>query len=662
MKASARSTAIGLTVCAAVGVSVGIGAAVVGSPQELTDRAMPKAVQQGSLTDPVISPAGSGGLSPVQSCDKLLSWYVAQGVKQVGPYGWHSPLLRADRLGAGAEVGAPAPIAAPGGDLQSSTSSATGTNVQEAGVDEPDAVKNNGTTLARIRDNTLTTYDLGRARPTLRGTLRLADIAGGEILLAGDQVIVLGFDQASTTNPGGTRMIRVDISDPASPRVVGTMAFSSTLVSATQHDTTVRLVLSQPLPDLDFAQPNPGQPNPGQPNPGRPGGWTAGSSGEEATLEINQRKVRDTTLADWLPTITGDSGSDEPLMRCTDVAIPDRNDGLGTLSVVGLDAAGSSGESQVWSATAVTTASRIAYASADRMYLATPTTGGDHWRNRPCCLADRQAPLPASVGSTNLHAFALGGIGARYLASGTVDGTVADRWSMDEANGVLRVAISQSTTTGTANSIVTLADDDHDLVEVGRLDGLGVNEDIYAMRWFDSMAIMVTYRQVDPLYAIDLSDTERPRLWGQLKIPGFSDYLHPIGARRLIGMGSAGDEDGLTGAAQAGLFDLSDATHPRRESVVTYEPETIALAGQDPRQFTWLPDQRTALTVVSRADSAYTGFVSVLTVTDGDLRNRMVRVAYGDDVSQIRLVPIVTGAAAGKVVLVSGDRISFFAF
>jgi uncharacterized secreted protein with C-terminal beta-propeller domain len=179
------------------------------------------------------------------------------------------------------------------------------------------------------------------------------------------------------------------------------------------------------------------------------------------------------------------------------------------------------------------------------------------------------------------------------------------------------------------------------------------------MRWFDSLAVMVTYRQVDPLYAVDLSNPEQPRLLGKLKIPGFSEYLHPLGPERIIGMG-VGQSPLGSSRAQAGLFNLADVTNPRRVSTVTYGRNTQALAGEDPRQFTWLPDQRTALTVISRGYGSRTGYVSVLKLVDGEFVNRLVEVEYGDEVAEVRLVPITTGNSTGKVVLVTGDNVSFF--
>ena len=295
------------------------------------------------------------------------------------------------------------------------------------------------------------------------------------------------------------------------------------------------------------------------------------------------------TIEDWVPSVTTDDGSSQ-LADCEDINVPADAPATGGVYVVGFDA-DSPAETSV---TGLATDTDLAYESADRLYVA---TGGalPFW----CCeLMDRAGP-EEDYGRTDVHAFALDGTATTYVASGTVDGTVADRWSMDEYDGVLRVAVGPSSATGNFNSILTLREDGDDLVEIGHVDKLGVNEEIQSMRWYDGLAVMVTFRQIDPLYAIDLTDPEHPRELGHLKIPGFSAYLHPLGTRRLIGMGQAAN-----GAAQAAVFDLRDLTHPVRQTMVRYGAGTVAAAGTDPRQFTWLPDRRIALTVITRGSTA----------------------------------------------------------
>ena len=587
----------------------------------------------------VAAPAVAGALEPAASCEELLAWYVSQGVERVGPWGWDSPVMIAAEAGApdGIVLSGPqgaAEARAPG--MEGATASGTGTNVQEAGVDEPDLVKTDGRLLVRVHDGLLTTYDVSGAAVRRLDTVDLPGIADPEILLVGDRVVAVGADERGPYSSPATRVVQVDVSDPADPVLGEPAVYEAGLVTARQHGDAVRLVLSAGLPDLDFV------------NPGM-------LRTEDAALERNRQIVRESTLTDWLPRVRfGGSGEPQDLVECTEVQLPGEEAGLGTMVVVGLDPA----SPQAWEATGVATSTQIAYSSADRLYLATDAwTWG--WPGGWAGPGDGRVGVPPhpADGTTALHAFALDGLGTRYLASGEVDGRVADRWSMDAARGVLRVAVGPTAATGNFNSVVTLAESGDDLVEVGRVDKLGVGEEIKSVRWFDSMAVLVTFRQVDPLYVVDLTDSRRPRLLGELKIPGFSEYLHPLDRNRMLGIGQDATRQGVLRGAQAALFDLRDLSEPRRVDQVQYAKGTQALAGLDPRQFTWLPDRRTALTVVAQGWEGRTGWVSVLTVGAGELSNRMVEVEYGAEVDLVRLLPL----PSGKVVLVTGDGVSFFA-
>ncbi|WP_109508086.1 beta-propeller domain-containing protein [Nocardioides speluncae] len=581
-------------------------------------------------------------LKPVASCEDLLAYYVDQGLERVTAWGWDGPMLRdelymsgdfsrSDGLSATAPGAAEAAPVAP----KAAESSETGTNVQEAGVDEPDVVKTNGELLVRIEGGRLTTYDVSGSAPERLASLRVPGVDEGEILLVGTRVVVLDSEESGVGEPTSTVVVTVDVSAPDAPEVVQETTYDTGLVSARQFGDTVRLVVEAGLPDLDFVLP--------------------GDERTENTAERrNEKIVRESTLDDWLPHVTDGDGKEKRLLDCGDVRIPDENAGLGTVAIVSYDAA----EPTERHATGVVADTDIAYASTDRIYLAT-RAGGFGW----CCwdvpimegdvIRRESAPSRELSGTTELHSFTLEAGQARYEASGSVDGSVANSWSMDSYDGVLRVAVGATEETGNFNSIVTLEEDAGELIEVGRLDKLGVNEDIKSMRWFDGLAIMVTFRQVDPLYAVDLSSPEKPKLIGQLKIPGYSSYLHPIAPKRIIGVGQAGG--GWGDGAQVGLFNTEDLSKPSRLSQVTYGRDTTALAGVDPRQFTWLRDKHTALTVISKGYDGRTGYVSVLELHDGKISNRMIEAEYGNDVADVRLVPL----PSGKVVLVTGDDISF---
>jgi hypothetical protein len=600
-----------------------------------------------------------GELQAPASCDDLLAHYRERGVDRVGEWGWGGPygyrVLEegfAEMPMADAELSGAIPrggfttqrfsAPSPASGLATTTraeSSGTGTNVQEVGVDEPDVVKTDGRVLVRLRDARLTTYDVsGRVADgvTELGSLDLGDFHDGEILLAGDTVVALGNDgtasQARDPYTGSplpspqTRVLTVDLSDPAAPSVRQSIDYDAMLVAARQHGTDVRLVLSKGLPDLDFVDPDHDTEEP---------------SGDEAE-RTNRTVVEESTLDDWLPQVTVDGGEPQDLLACDRVAIPRAELGLATMAVVGfgadspdeLDSLGLAGEAP------------MTYESTDHLYLAATPAGNDFfdcWEcvRRPTSTGD------TGTGTTHVYDFELDGTGASYVGAGEVEGHVRDRWSMDEAGGVLRLAVGPSSETGNYNSVVTMRAEGDELVEIGRVDDIGVGEDIKSVRWFDDLAILVTFRQVDPLYTIDLTDDADPRLLGELKIPGFSSYLHPLGTKRLLGIGSDG-----RGGAQAGLFAVADLTDPRQLDVAAYGRGFHARAGDDPRQFTWLQDRRTALTVLTRGRTVY---LSQVRVVDGGLEESREEVEFGADVEVVRAVPL----PGGKVALVTGEDVEY---
>ena len=121
----------------------------------------------------------------------------------------------------------------------------------------------------------------------------------------------------------------------------------------------------------------------------------------------------------------------------------------------------------------------------------------------------------------------------RYVGAGEVDGWLLNQYAMSEWDGFLRVATTSGDAWGEAanseSAVYVLAERDNRLVEVGAVTGLGVTERIYSVRYVGPIAFLVTFRQIDPLYTVDLSDPTAPKVLGELKVTGYSSYLHPIG-------------------------------------------------------------------------------------------------------------------------------------
>ena len=635
---SAKRPLIAFGAVAALGGAFVVGTLAGNAPEVPTHPAGPAPAPA-----PAVSPvAFHADLSPARSCSKLLATYVDRGLGQVTAWGWQPPYLGFERglpsnalqglfgtynARAGTLDSAPFPASGkvPALETQRVTAGDTGTNVQEQGVDEPDAVKTDGHLLVRLRDDQLVTYDVTGRHVRRLSTLPLQGLDGGELLLSGDTVVAVGSDRESprsdqTGARTGTRVETISLSDPGHPEVTGDVTYAAAAAAVYQLDDTVRMVLSTGLPDLPFVQPHKGLP-------------------VKSALAHNRRVVRESRIRDWLPGYDTGSGR-QPLLQCGNVAVPPAKLGLDTTAVVTF-AAGSPSAPAAFGLAGDTS---IAYESADHLYLA--STPAPYWN---CIDCFAPAPTPGATGGTSyLFQFDLTDDRAVHVASGEVEGTIRDRWSLDESGGQLRVLVGPSSETGSFSSIVTLERRGTDLVETGRLDHLGPGEEIKSVRWQDDLALVVTYRQVDPLYVVDLRG--RPRLLSALKVPGFSEYLNPLGSRRLIGVGS-GPGDGGWGA-QLGLFRTRDLAHVKQLDVWHYARNTSALAGSDPRAFTWLPQHRTVLTVIRQGR---VGYLSIQHLAHERLQNRMVRVDYGADIDQVRTI----GMPDGRVVLVTGDEVRF---
>jgi uncharacterized secreted protein with C-terminal beta-propeller domain len=243
--------------------------------------------------------------------------------------------------------------------------------------------------------------------------------------------------------------------------------------------------------------------------------------------------------------------------------------------------------------------------------------------------------VPRTSPRTHVHAFSLEGDTTRYAASGSFEGSLRDRWSLDEHDGHLRVAVTWNDRRGVAESGIVVLDEQNGRLEpVGRVRGLGIDEQIQSVRWFDDLAVVVTFRQIDPLYTVDLSDPAEPRRLGELKIPGFSSYLHPIGHDRLLGLGTEAASDGRSLGAQAAVFDIAEPARARQVAKVTFGEESHLDAGEDPHAFTWLPAADAAITTLQRWSPVGAGSEGQ---PDSGIEMVLLRVSASGQVSSERL-------------------------
>ncbi|MEN8114122.1 MAG: beta-propeller domain-containing protein, partial [Actinomycetota bacterium] len=532
------------------------------------------ATTEGPDTDPSSSPSttvagqprpsASKALMPFDACDDLLDWTIEHALDRVGPYGLDGhmpyPPVFTD-FAADGEEGAVREMAASAASPSAAKNSVIGTNLQEAGIDEPDLVKTDGERIIAVSGGTLHVVEIDGDRLIHAGSIDLG-FWTEDLFLDGDRVIAISTENYYEPMPlmedrvGDAVMpapvytpvitvVEIDVSDPTEPELTRSLRIDGRYVSSRMVDGAVRLVVSSGPTGFAWAYPEGG-----------------GLRSERDAEERNREIIENSRVENWLPyyILTDLSGRDRvvdegTLLACDRTHRPDEFSGFTVLSLVTLDA----DELDVTDATGVFADGDIVYSSGDATYVAT-----SRWVD-PIVFESGDQPDEMT---THIHKFGLSRSSADYEASGAVPGYMLSQWSMSENDGYLRVASTSSPQWWDgpdSESIVTVLEAKGDeLRTVGSVDGLGRGERIYSVRFFGDRGYVVTFRQIDPLYVLDLSDPEDPTVEGELKIPGYSAYLHPIGGDSLLGVGQDADMNGRVKGLQASLFAVSDPSDPDR--------------------------------------------------------------------------------------------------
>jgi hypothetical protein len=510
-------------------------------------------------------PATSVALKAVDDCQALRSYFSEVVLETLirNLYWWWGPMPMGGAPFDGAEGGFRGP------------DDYTTTNVQEEGVDELDMVKTDGHYLY-VADSDL--FAVVRTWPPeysqLASSIRLDGSAHGLFLYRDLAVVFSSYYGGKDLMPeywGGTRIELIDLRDRSEPRVVRTIDLEGSLADARLIDGHLYAVISSSqqipqeaweliyrddlgLPKLD---------------------WDA-TEEERAAAAAKARKilrplveeiVSRLELADMVPLVRDqNAGGPEvgwrPLLRCDQLFRPAEPSQYSVLSVLHLaldDIAPNAGQIQ---ATGLLADGWTVYASARNLYVA-QSSWSWWWGWRPMDM------------NTAIHKFELDPTQdqvVRYAASGEVEGWLHNQFSMGEHEDFLRVATTEhdwwwgTTDDGEDHGslITVLADNgEGELETVGSLTGIAPGERIYACRFMGDRGYLVTFVQIDPLFTLDLSDPTAPRIAGELKVTGYSSYLHPIGDDALLAVGVEADDQGAIRGMAVSIFDVSDFDDPR---------------------------------------------------------------------------------------------------
>jgi len=484
---------------------------------------------------------------------------------------WRMQEMDGDFGGAGVSVSsrgmsavagaAPAPVARGASKPSAGAKAAlrtSGTNNQVAGVDEADIVKTDGRYMYFATNGALRIAEA--LDPKVVSVTKLPGTAR-EMFVEGDRAVVYvsngashprctyGYDCTFAGDGSTTKIMVFDISDRRAPRVVREMSLSGSLLAARRIGGTVHTVVSEGDPrsaayetwpaDLPMC-----------------GTVEAKVRASFAKLKVdNERAIRARRA---LPTLT-EGGREQAL--CSTVLRTPIRDGRAFTSVISFALAD---DRAAPSTATIQSRPGAVFASHDALYLSVV-----HQKS--------QAPRGwySFYGSTDeaseIHKFKIGATprDTRYVGSGVVPGHVLNQFAMDEWYGYLRVATTKGRVPDphveSAVSVLTESPNGN-LVRVGAVEHIAPGEDIRAVRFDDERGYVVTFKKTDPLYVVDLYQPAKPRILGELHIPGFSTYMHRIDPDHLLSIGFDANDHGdfaYFDGVILQLFDVKNPTEPR---------------------------------------------------------------------------------------------------
>jgi inhibitor of cysteine peptidase len=413
------------------------------------------------------------------------------------------------------------------------------TNVQVEGIDEGDTVKTDGTHIFQVKDGKL---QMIRAVPASEMTLDAlitydSSFSPTQLFLHKNSLIVMGHSyekMTNTTHGKGkdigiapihetTKAIIYDVKDKKNPKKLREIDIEGTLVSSRLMDGKAYLIANK-YPDIWLLK-------------------------ENAEIDLRPRYY-DSQL-----------GAEAQAADYKDIQYFPQSQETNFTNIAVIDLENPNTKMQV---TAFVGSGDQLFMSKENLYLAVN-------KYVPWMIETSRS----SGSQTTVYKFSINGMKVDFHSSSDIKGTILNQFSMDEYKGYFRIA----TTDGfvwdenrpSANNLYIL---DENLDEVGKLENLARGERIYSARFMNDRIYIVTFRETDPLFVIDGSDPKNPKVLGELKIPGFSNYLHPYDENHLIGFGHDTKVTGkgvgdrpiiLTDGVKISLFDVSDMANPKEK-------------------------------------------------------------------------------------------------
>lgn len=451
------------------------------------------------------------------------------------------------------------PMGLTGGGTES-TSDYSHTNVQVEGVDEADVIKNDDKYIYLIKGSSVRIVEAYPAE-TMKELVNFSfgdeknteNFYPSEMYVDGNTLTVIGsvshpyiYNTTQTDGAASSKMIApgeyypsyqnrtkvyiVDVTDHSKPKVQRFVEFDGNYTSSRKVGNTLYMVVHQsPFYGMPYF-----------------------------TME---KRAKDITANNFLPQmLDSKNGKDEAIAPCANIMIlpkPETPNFLITAAVPLTDLT-----KEVKRSVIVGNAENI-YASKDNLYVAATNWAGGYYQPE------------GNTNQTLIYKFGLTPDSIEYKEEGKVPGTILNQFSMDENNGYFRIATTTDTYSTKMNNNLYILDSK--MAVAGKIEDIAPGERIYSVRFLGNRAYMVTFKTVDPLFVIDVADPKNPKILGKLKIPGYSNYLHPYDENHLMGFGNEVDEsidadkvhseDAVYYTAvqgmKVGMFDVTDVNNPK---------------------------------------------------------------------------------------------------
>lgn len=545
---------------------------------------------------PVDPPPPAGPLARldrVAGCDELTDALEADAAEKIAV---QAEELRRYGFGVDEFIGVPVPGAPAPTDGDAEEDGArdfTDTNVQEEGVDEADIVETDGQRIYLLHGDEFVVLDAWPpAEAALESNLKIEGYPSamfvdgaravvfstvlddgrfggeGECHFIGGPEPFVDVALVGDVEPCRPSLVKTTVLDlSAAPTVVREIYTEGYYTAARRHGDVVRAVvqgghgLPTSIPDF-YARLYAGE-------------FPATEAEYFALVDEWEQDaiaaLASLTLDDWLPRqfeVRGGQLEEVPPL-CSAVYLPDVGQTQhGMTRVVGLDM---TRDDVPFVDTLVVGGASTVYASLDNLVLAQPDWNADDEGDR-----------------TAVHVFGAGAgtLATDYLGSGFVPGVPHGSFSFDMDDGVLRIATTKTAVdeqhrVTTTNRIVTTTLQEGELISLGTTGDLAPDERIFAVRYIGDRGYLVTFRQIDPLFVVDLSNPATPTVLGELEMPGFSEYMHPLGPNHLLTIGQAADLEGRVTGLALRIFDVSDDSNPLLTHLYAFEEQGWSPANYD---------------------------------------------------------------------------------